>query len=448
MKLLAASTRYYLLLTTLLFAVASGLLYAGLEWALRSEVEEQLRDHALTLHHLVARGRPLPAAPFADEFTRSPRPRALGFGDTLLLDPLEQEMVPYRQLTFRLRPAEPGGGPPEWVTLRKSLVETKDVLGVVLGVMAGVLALLLAGVVGLNYWLAGRLWAPFRHTLAALRAYDLHRHQPLGLPAPAIAEFAELNQALNQLSERLVADYESLREFTENAAHETQTPLAIMQAKLEQLLQAPALMDDEATATLLGELLGAAQRLSRLHQSLTLLSRLENHQFAPAQAVPVHLDQLLRDRVATLEPLLEARRIRLTLRVDEGLPARCLHPGLADSLLQNLLQIAIKHNYPGGRGDVALSAAALEVSNTGPAISGDPARFFERFRKHRAASDSPGLGLSIVQHICAYYGFRVGYAFAEAGARHTLRVEFAPGRPERLAAAGIDISRAYKPGAK
>ncbi len=53
---------------------------------------------------------------------------------------------------------------------------------------------------------------------------------PLQLPAPTIEEFAELNQALNQLSERLVADYKSLCQFTENAAHETQTPLAIMQA--------------------------------------------------------------------------------------------------------------------------------------------------------------------------------------------------------------------------
>ena len=41
---------------------------------------------------------------------------------------------------------------------------------------------------------------------------------PLGLPRPPITQFAELNHALNQLSERLVADYESLREFTANAA--------------------------------------------------------------------------------------------------------------------------------------------------------------------------------------------------------------------------------------
>jgi signal transduction histidine kinase len=423
MKLLTATTRYYLLLTAGLFGLASGVLYFGLEWALRHEAGEQLRNEQVYVQRLAARAQRLPPTLFAYQLGRSPRPQRLGFSDTLLLDSLEHEWVPFRQLTFRL-PAGRAGQPAEWLTLRKSLVESRDLLRVVLGAMLGALALLLAGVVAMNNWLARRLWGPFQATLARLRAYDLQRHQPLALPAPAITEFAELNQALNQLSERLVADYENLRQFTENAAHETQTPLAIMQAKMEQLLQAPALTDDEATMTLLGELLQATQRLSRLHQALTLLSRLENHQFAPAQAVPVRLDQVLRDRVALLEPLLDARGLHLALTIIEGLPARPMHLGLADSLLQNLLQNAIKHNQPGGYIAVTLSAVAFEVSNTGPTIAGDPARFFERFRKHNAASDSPGLGLSIVQHICAYYGFRVHYSYAADPARHTLRVEF------------------------
>ena len=103
-----------------------------------------------------------------------------------------------------------------------------------------------------------------------------------------------------------------------------------------------------------------------------------------------------------------------------------LHPGLADSLLHNLPYNAIKHNQPGGDIAVVISADALEISNPGPAINGDPSRFFERFRKHHAATESPGLGLSIVQQIGAYYGFEVTYRYAAAGQRHTLRVAFRP----------------------
>jgi len=421
MNLLTATTRYYLLLTTGLFVLASTLLYAGLPQVLRHETDEQLLSERLTLQRRVARGQPLPTdLLFAYQLGRSRQPRRLGYSDTLLLDEREQELVPFRQLTFQL---DTGRGS-EWLTLRQSLVERHDLRRVLLEVLLGALGLLLLGVVGLNRWVARRLWRPFEHTLARLRSYDLHQHRPLGLPRPPITQFAELNQALNQLSERLVADYEGLRQFTENASHETQTPLAIIQAQLEQLLQAPTLAADEATLTLVGELLNTTRRLSRLHQSLTLLSRLENQQFAPAEAVPVHLEQVLRDRLDLLGPLLEARELHLTLDVESGLPPRLLHPGLADSLVQNLLQNAIKHNHPGGILAVALSKAAFEVSNTGPAIAGDPNRFFERFRKHNAASDSPGLGLSIVQHICSYYGFRVRYDYVAGTSWHTLRVEF------------------------
>ena len=418
MKLLTVTTRYYLLLAAALFAVASVGLYYGVQTALRDEVDEQLRARQQELVEKAAARQLPPVALLQTLLVISRQPVPPGLRDTVLLDVQEGEMVPNRQLTFRLQTATEG---PVWVTLRKSLVETDDLLGVVLAVMLGVLALLLGGMVLLNRWLARRLWAPFQHTLGALRGYNLQQHQPLALPTPAIAEFAELNQALTTLSQRLVADYESLREFTANAAHETQTPLAIMQAQLEQLLQVPALADDPAAAPLVADLYGATLRLSRLHQALSLLSKIENRQFA--QAVPVRLDQLLQDKMTQFEPVFEARELRSSIKIT-GAPAVQMHPGLADSLLQNLLQNAVKHNVRGGELAVSLSETELQISNTGPAISGAPERFFERFRKHNAASDSPGLGLSIVQQICGYYGFTVQYSYVESTAHHTLHIIF------------------------
>ena len=416
MKLLTKTNRYYLLLTTVLFALASVVLYYGLYGALRNEGGEQLLNRRLYLERYVADSARLPANPFQDQMSVSYQPRRLGYDDTLLLDPLEQEMVPHRQLTFAVRVR----GQKQWVTLRKSLVETEDVLTVVLGVMLSVLLLLLLGVVLINRWLAHWLWAPFSQTLAALRGYAVQHDNGLRFPAVTTDEFAELNQVLTRMSERLVADYEAMREFTANAAHETQTPLAIMQAKLEQMQQLPELANP-VLAQLTTDLYSATLRLSRLHHGLTLLSKIENRQFAAATAL--HLDQLVHDKVQQLESLIQARQLTVHTHV-AGSPALLMHPGLADSLVHNLLQNAIKHNHRGGSITVAVSAQALEVNNSGPAITGDSARFFERFRKHQAASASPGLGLSIVQQICRYYGFRVTYTFAAADARHTLRVEF------------------------
>jgi len=421
MKLLATTTRYYLLMTTVLFIVGSVGLYHGVDWALRGEVEEELLARRQELRQKAQANQLPPVALLQTLLSISRRPQPVGFRDTLLADARQHERIPNRQLTF---PLTVRGVDPVWVTLRKSLVEADDLLALVLAVMLSVLALLLGGLVLINAWLSRRIWAPFQATLAALRGYDLQQHQVLSLPTPAVTEFAELNQALTLLSQRLVADYVSLREFTANAAHETQTPLAIMQAQLEQLIQVPALAEDPAAAPLVAELYGATLRLSRLHQALGLLSKIENRQFA--QAVPVRLDQLLTERVRQLEPLCEARGLRPHLTISGPPPVLHMHPGLADSLLQNLLQNAVKHNVRGGELTITLTPQSLTIRNTGPATEGDPTRFFERFRKHNAASDSPGLGLSIVQQICGYYGFGISYSVAEAGTRHTLRVVWPP----------------------
>ncbi|PJJ58703.1 sensor histidine kinase [Hymenobacter chitinivorans] len=411
MKLLATTNRYYLLLATLVFAVGSVVLYVGISLALRIEVDEQL----LNQQREVMRSTRLKAG-LLDIVALSAEPQPAGLRDTVLLDPTENVLVPYRQLSFRVA----GPGPPQWVTLRKSLLETEDMVGLVLTVMLTVLGLLLLSLVWLNRWLARRIWSPFQHTLTALRGYDL-QHQPvLALPPHTpIDEFSELNQALLQMSQRLEADYQSLKDFTENAAHETRTPLAIMQAKLEQLLQAQELRP--ATAELVGDLYSATVRLARLHQALTLLSKIENGQFPHVQ--PVQLDQVVQNRLRLLQDFIDDKELTVTSEL-RSRPQLRMHPALADSLVGNLLQNAIKHNHRGGGLHWVLTAEYLAISNTGPALAGEPARFFERFRKLNASSESPGLGLSIVQQIGRYYGYRVHYTFSAPDAVHTLRVEF------------------------
>ncbi|WP_035564018.1 sensor histidine kinase [Hymenobacter sp. IS2118] len=417
MKLLTATNRYHVLLAALLFTIGSGLLYFGVLWALQGEAEERLFQQRDYLRREVQRTGRLPGTPFEGRMQLSTTPQPEGLRDVLLLEPLENELEPYRQLTFRLQLA----GRPQWVSLSKSLLETEDVRLLIMWLLLGVLGALLGCMVLLNRWLARRLWAPFERTLQQLRTYDVRQHQVLQLPGTRIEEFAQLNLTLTRLSERVAADYASLKEFTENAAHETRTPLAIMQAKLEQLLQLPDL--PAPAGPLVADLYAAVQRLARLHQGLTLLSKIENQQFA--QAVPVSLAALLREKLDQLEGFIEDKQLRLevSLPATGTLP---LHPALADSLVSNLLHNAIRHNQPGGLLRVMLTGTELAITNTGPPLAPtqNPAQFFERFRKQNATSDSPGLGLSIVQGIAVFYGFEVRYEYAAEQALHTLRVVF------------------------
>ncbi|MBC6989661.1 sensor histidine kinase [Hymenobacter sp. BT491] len=415
MKLLTTTNRYYLALATVLFVLGTGVLYVGMQKILADEVDEQLELHQSYVSKRIQETRALPPITDPTELTLSRKAHRTGLGDTVLFDPVERSSVPFRELTFPVTVQ----GQPYWITLRKSLIETEDVLEVVLTVMLVVMGLLFSSLVLLNRWLSRWLWAPFQQTLGVLRGYQLQQPQSLVLPPTPIDEFSELNQAVTQLTQRVAADYRALKEFTENAAHETQTPLAIMQAKLEQLMQLPEL--PETAAESVHDLYRAALRLSRLHQALTLLSKIENRQFT--DAAPLRLDELVADKLAQLQDFLEAKEIEPQLLLTAPL-AVVMHPSLADSLVSNLLQNAIKHNLQKGGLQVTVTANTLEVVNTGPPLSGDPMQLLGRFRKHNAASDSPGLGLSIVQQICTHYGFRLRYTFAAPESLHTLHVEF------------------------
>ncbi|GAB3585332.1 sensor histidine kinase [Hymenobacter daeguensis] len=416
MKLHVRTNLYYLALSAVLFVLGTGVLYISLQRALAHEVDEQLRHQQQYLTEHIRQTGVLPTVAIPQELEIDGPARAPGLRDTVLFNPLEHEDIPFRTVSFPVQVR----GRLHWLTLRKSLLETADVLKVILAVMLAVMTLLFGSLLLLNQWLSRWLWAPFQHTLRVLRGYKLQQPpQSLALPATPIDEFSELNQAVAQLTRRVAADYRALKEFTENAAHETQTPLAIMQAQLEQLVQDPALPARVTGAVQL--VYRATMRLSRLHQALTLLSKIENRQFGGA--VSVRLDELIREKIEQLQDFIEAKDIAPEL--NQLAPVvLTMHPALAESLVGNLLQNAVKHNHRGGLLAVRLTPAALEVANSGPVLTTDPMLLLGRFRKQNAASDSPGLGLSIAGQICTYYGFRLSYSFAPAGALHTLRVDF------------------------
>nr|WP_262904744.1 HAMP domain-containing sensor histidine kinase [Hymenobacter lucidus] len=412
--MLTQQNRFYLVGTLLLFALGSVGLYAVLGYEFRHEVDQDLRAEArlltarLRAGQTVADADGLPTSP-----TLSAHPGLSGLRDTLLVNPYDSAhpLAPYRALTVRVITA----AGPRWLTVRRSLLEAEDAREITLGVMLPLMGGLLVALLGLNRWLSRRVWRPLNQTVAQLRDYDGHR--PLALAPTDIDEFAILHRTLEEMSQRLGHEYEALREFTENAAHETRTPLAILQARLEQLVQVPGL--PLPARPLLVDALGGVSRLLRLYQGLTLLSKIENGQFAGQQLVD--LGALVVARFTQLEEVIADKQLQVNA------PSAALwvsmHPALAESLVHNLLNNAVRHGLPGGQVAVMISERKLVVSNTGMVPEAAPELFFQRFRKNDAASASPGLGLSIVQQIARLYGFDVSYIFESAASLHVLTVK-------------------------
>lgn len=325
------------------------------------------------------------------------------FGE-LRYDSLAHEMEPYRTLVTTVRYQ----GRPYRLVLRNSLVEDEDLLAAIALAQAGLLVVLLGGLVLVQQRVARRLWRPFYQTLAQLRRFRLDQRTPVALAPTAIREFGELNEALTELLTQHRRQFLSQKEFTENAAHEMQTPLAVQHTKLELLAQGPDLTEGQARHV--ESLIAVTQRLSRLNRSLLLLARLENQQFAADE--PVALRAVVESVAAQLQEQLQAAG--LTLEMQLAAPGLVqAPPTLMEILVSNLLSNAIRHNVPGGTIGVRLSAVELVVENTGRGTALPLGEEFARFRKDAlSAPGGVGLGLAIARQVCDTCGLTLGYAFA------------------------------------
>jgi two-component system OmpR family sensor kinase len=285
-----------------------------------------------------------------------------------------------------------------------------------------ILLLLLVLVVISSGLISKYILAPFKRTLRVIQSFDLKRKEQLRLPATRTSEFQELNQFLLKMTEKAREDYQSLKEFTENASHELQTPTAIIRGKLDLLMESD--ISDEQ-AILIAEMQNALERLSRIHASLTLLTKLENKEYEASE--PVCISNLTRETLNSFDELIQMKSLTLEAYIEKSVYIP-LHLALAELLIANLVSNAIRHNVPPGDGRgfirVLLSREGLVVVNTGREPQVPTLELFERFKKGNAGSDSIGVGLAIVRQICELSGFDIVYEYKDG--LHGLAVGFLP----------------------
>lgn len=266
--------------------------------------------------------------------------------------------------------------------------------------------LLLAILIGISARLvSNRILQPFHSALQKIHQFSLRDRKPIDLPATRTKEFNELNSFLNRMTDKMLEDYTALKEFSENASHELQTPLAIMRTKLD-LLSETELSDEQAQ--LIGTMQQGIDKLSRINQSLVLLNKLENHEFETLVQIP--FCRATREAAATFSELMEMQALDFESHV-EGTVHLPVHPALADILLNNLLSNAMRHNIPGGKVILSLTRQGLVVKNTGAPPEVPTEQLFQRFRKGNQSSASIGVGLAIVKQICDLNSYKISYVY-------------------------------------
>jgi signal transduction histidine kinase len=273
------------------------------------------------------------------------------------------------------------------------------------------LAVLTVLSVAFGWLLASRLLRPVRLITAAARdisASNLGQRLRLSRRDD---EFTRLGGTLNDLFARLEASFAAQRHFIANASHELRTPLAAERTLLQVALADPA-ADPASLRRACEQVLDLGARTERLIDALLTLATGER---GIERREKLDLAALAGPVAGPASMTAAGRGIRLEVRLGHAPAAG--DPRLAESLIANLADNALRYNEPGGWVSLATGTrggrAFVSVRNSGPVVGpGEVDGLFRPFQRRGASrtagAGGHGLGLAIVAAIGVEAAARAG----------------------------------------
>jgi len=407
------------LITSVIIMTLSGIgLYFYLKQLLQNEIEEELFSNKDRVEHLLEQNPNLLGVPPIMMAEKTEKPHKNILVDTLIYDPLQDEIELFRQLSG----TKNINGQEYKVTVRSMVIESEDILSTIVFMFLMVIFLAFIFLFYLNKSRNKKLWKPFFSNLERLKKFSLKADSPLTFEDSEILEFYELNKEIKILTSKIQTDYRNLKQFTEDVSHEMQTPLAIMQAKIDTVINDAEI--NEVQFHQFSSLQSDISRLKQLNKKLILLAKIENDQFTANETISIN--NIVEE---TIENFKELTSIDIQLKEQNTINI-IMDPSLATVLCNNLLSNAVRHNLNNDRILITIYDTKLQVINSGNETLDRPDQVFERFYKESRRKDSTGLGLSIVKKICDYYGFLPSYRFRastelqEGQGKHIFQIDF------------------------
>jgi signal transduction histidine kinase len=415
MKLLTRTTLYFVGITLLVFTVGAFIFYQSIRSHTKMDADERLAAEKNGILNYVALHNDIPINSIAFGDTVSFTLCNAGFSsfylkDTTLYNTGEKELEPYRMTVFPVKV----GDKQYRAVIFKPLIEWDDLRDAILQSLAIIAGILFVLLIVLNIIVTKTIWKPFYRALEKIKLFDITKGGKVAFEETTTSEFKVMNDAIREMTAKISSDYRSLKEFTENASHEIQTPLSVIQSKIELLIQSENLSGPQLENV--KAIYEGATRLSKLNQALLLLTKIENRQFTDIKEVD--LRQLVESKLELFKERIEHKKLVVKNQL-KSLTIKT-NPALADILINNLIGNAIKHNIEGGKLEIEIKGRQITISNSGGPLTLSPNHLFSRFKKANQASDSLGLGLAIVKEICNVYGFSIYYDYQPGSHRITV----------------------------
>lgn len=294
------------------------------------------------------------------------------------------------------------------IIIRKDLVESVDLIRGIALTQAMLFFLLLIGIFFLNQYFAKKTWRPFYRLVERLNTFRIDKEEPIYAEKSNISEFNKLNQSVAKLTENNIRVFRAQKEFTENAAHETQTPLAAIKTQLDLMAQEPALTKKQAE--FIERMDKNLRHLSQLNRNLLLLAKIDNDQFNITE--PVNISQILKEVAGIFEEQWKLKGINVQVKI-QNKQVIISNAYLLQLLFSNLIKNAVKYNIPSGFIEIELNENIIRITNSGQKKPLPGEEIFRRFYKKGEQDGSSGLGLAIAKRICELLKFDIEYHFEE-----------------------------------
>jgi signal transduction histidine kinase len=323
------------------------------------------------------------------------------FNEVFIQNSNDDELEPYLEYSNQIRI----NGACYSIKLRQSFFENEDLVSLLTISLFTIISIALAVSFFVGKKINKNVWTDFEHNLKLIENFSFSSREQMTLLESDIQEFDRLNRVVKKLTEKLQIDYFLLKEFTENASHEIQTPLSIALLNLDEILQKD--LSEEVFKKVLATI-NSLKRLSSLNQGLILLTKIENKQFEANKYLIIN--KIIYNCLDEFIDLFESKKLKVEF-FQKGDFRIKMNEQLAILLINNLLSNTFKHNCMNGSVTIKVDENSIKICNTGEPNTLDSNTVFERFSKGN--SSSFGLGLAIVKKIADTHDLEITYSQAK-----------------------------------
>ena len=223
MKFLTKINRNYFIILAISLVVVSILGYIVFDYSIWQDAKESLQGKANLLTGYINKTHDtLSLEPILKIQKISKMPSQLGFKQVNMAESKDEE-----ELYLEYSTVNQVDGDLYLITVRNPMEETEDLIIALVFFFISIIGIIFLAAYFFTQKMNKTVWSVFENNLQQIEQFNLNADKSLTLNTTHIEEFDRLNWVIQQFSQRIRQDYNNLKEFTENASHEMQTPVAI-----------------------------------------------------------------------------------------------------------------------------------------------------------------------------------------------------------------------------